>query len=209
MNLLSKKYAYALAAILFLGGVYFFNHRSEEYIRPTSGKNIIAFGDSLVEGVGASEGNNFVSVLSRESGVPIINAGKSGDTTVSAISRLEADVLSQDPRIVILLLGGNDALRRMPMPETFKNLQFIIQRIKATGATVILLGVRGGLLNDRYEDEFRALANEEKILHVPDVLDGIFGKSALMHDGIHPNDEGYARIAERIAPVLELLLRAE
>ncbi len=79
---------------------------------PPSNGPIIAFGDSLTFGVGASTGQDYVSQLSRKAGVNIVNSGVSGDTTRDALARLDRDVISQDPSVVIVWLGGNDILQR-------------------------------------------------------------------------------------------------
>jgi len=172
---------------------------------PTGGTAVIAFGDSLVAGRGASPGQDFVSVLSRRTGIPIVNAGRSGDTTGSALERLEEDVLARDPRIVIVLLGGNDFLRRIPAVEAFGNLGTIVERIRGAGAAVILVGVAVGLLEDPYAERYEALARDTGSGLVPDILDGILGRQDLMADPIHPNDSGYAIIAGRLDPVLREL----
>lgn len=200
-----------VVALLAAGAVGYFVYDyflTQSFVdRPRAGTNIIAFGDSLVEGVGASTENNFVSVLSYRTGLPIINAGKSGDTTSLAKVRLERDVLSKDPKVVILLLGGNDALRGVPPEETFSNLSFIIDRIHEKGAGVLLVGVRGGILNDRYQQEFQKLASEKKVSYVSDVLRGILGRSDAMSDAIHPNDIGYAMMADRLEGSLRKMLQ--
>jgi acyl-CoA thioesterase-1 len=173
---------------------------------PTSGERIIAFGDSLVAGRGATPGKDFVSQLARRLGTPIENAGRSGDTTASALARLDQDVLSRKPRVVIVLLGGNDFLRRVPTADTFRNLSAIVQRIRNRGAAVVLVGVSVGLLSDSYGDEYEQLARRASAGLVPDVLDGILGRGDRMSDAIHPNDEGYRMIAERIEPVMRKLI---
>ncbi len=169
---------------------------------------VVAFGDSLVWGFGSSAGKDFVSLLSSRLGVPIINAGKNGDTTASAMQRLDADVLSKHPDIVIVLLGGNDALQQVPIDQTFANLSDIIDRIQGSGAKVLLLGVRGSLLDDVYRTRFDQLAKDKNVAYVPDILQGLFGHSDTMYDFIHPNDKGYAEIADRVEPVLRTLLRS-
>ena len=173
---------------------------------PTAGRNIIAFGDSLVVGFGASPGNDFVSILSARLGQPIVNAGRNGDTTQAGLERLQEDVLSQDPRIVILLLGGNDALRKVPVEGTFDRLATMVDQIQQTGAAVVLVGVRGSLFGDKYEEEFEVLAEAKQVNYVPDILSGVFGHPSLMADAIHPNDEGNVLIADRLEPVLRALL---
>ncbi|OGE76019.1 MAG: hypothetical protein A3C85_00605 [Candidatus Doudnabacteria bacterium RIFCSPHIGHO2_02_FULL_48_21] len=174
---------------------------------PEKGTNIIAFGDSLVTGYGLTTvGDDFVSLLSKRTGSQIINAGLNGDTTGSALSRLEKDVLSQDPRIVIVLLGGNDALRHVPVEETFRNLGAIIDGIHAKGSAVILVGVKGSFFGDKYDNEFDRLADAKKVNYIPDILKGLFGHADLMTDAIHPNARGHAIMADRIEPVLKKLL---
>lgn len=173
---------------------------------PTSGKRIIAFGDSLVEGRGATPGKDFVSVLARRLSTPIENAGHSGDTTGTALERLERDVLSRNPRVVIVLLGGNDFLRRVPTGDTFRNLSTIVERIRARGAAVVLVGVSLGLFSDSYGDEYERLARRTSSGLVPDILDGILGRNDRMSDSIHPNDEGYRMMAERIEPAIRRLI---
>ena len=143
--------------------------------RPTAGQTIVAFGDSLVEGRGATPGHDFVSILSRRLGVPIINAGRSGDTAGAALSRLEQAVLAQNPRVVIVLLGGNDFLRRVPTEQTFEHLATIVERIRQRGAAVVLVGVNVGLFSDLYGKEYEALARRTSAGFVPDILNGIIG----------------------------------
>jgi acyl-CoA thioesterase-1 len=189
----------ALVAWLVLG-------RGPDAARPTAGERIIAFGDSLVQGVGATPGRDMVSVLARRVGVPIVNAGRSGDTTGAALGRLDAAVLSRNPRIVIVLLGGNDLLRRVPRATMFENLETIVTRIRARGAAVILVSVEIGFGAGAEGRAFEDLATRTSSALVRDILSGIFGRQGLMADGIHPNSDGYELMADRIAPVLRELV---
>ena len=200
-----KKLVMALLLIP-LAAWYFFDTEPPVVDFPTAGQNIIAFGDSLVVGFGASPGNGFVAILSNRLGRPIVNAGRNGDTTQTSLERLEQDVLSQDPRIVLLLLGGNDALRKVAVEETFDRLATMIDRIHQTGAAVVLVGVRGSLFGDRYEHAFEALAEAKQVNYVPDILRGIFGHPSLMADAIHPNNDGNLLMADRLESVLRELL---
>lgn len=188
-----------------LTGLWFWGARPPRAARPTSGATIIAFGDSLVSGVGSTPGHDFVSVLSRRMGLPILNAGRSGDTTGAALARLDDDVLGRNPRIVIVLVGGNDFLRRIPRDDTFRNLDAIVSRIRDRGAAVVLVGVSAGLFTDEYGAQYDALARRSSAAFVPDILDGILGRADRTSDAIHPNDRGYAIIANRIEPVLREL----
>ena len=106
----------------------------------SSPARVIAFGDSLVSGKGATKGHDFVSVLSNLVGVDIVNAGRSGDTTGSALKRLDA-VLSREPDIAVVLLGGNDLLRFVPIDQRVGNITTIAERLRKAGAHVILVGL--------------------------------------------------------------------
>ncbi len=168
---------------------------------PPKGNIIVAFGDSLVAGEGATEGHDFVSLLSRALSVPIENLGRAGDTTATALLRI-GDALRLEPHVAIILLGGNDALNRVPKAETKKNLEAIVLKFQSTGAVTLILGVKGSLFGDAYEDMYTDIAKRTGSLYLSNVLEGIFGNSKYMSDGIHPNDAGYALIAERVAELL-------
>lgn len=186
------------AIILAAVCAYFSFFREREIMNyPPPNDTIVAFGDSLIVGQGATKGNDFVSVLSQKLGKPIINLGVSGNTTAQGKARV-SELNDHNPGIVIILLGGNDYLQKIPEDETFRNLKDIIQRIEERGAMVVLLGVRGGLINDHYDTRFKKLAREMGTLYVSDVLEGLVGNASLMSDAVHPNDVGYARIAERV-----------
>lgn len=195
------------AAVASLAYIKYHHRKFLERNAPSSGKNIIALGDSLIKGTGASPGKDFISILAKKIRRPIINVGRGGDTTTTALERLEKDVLTQNPRIVILLLGGNDVRKGIPREETFRNLSLIIDKIRAEGAVVLLLGVRGGILIDHFRWHFRHLAQKKDIPFVPDVYRGIFIEPDLKRDFLHPNDEGYKLMAERVAPTLKELVR--
>jgi acyl-CoA thioesterase-1 len=168
-----------------------------------SGANVIAFGDSLTQGYKVSPGEGWPEQLSALVGRPILNRGVSGDTTGDALARLERDVLAQDPRIVLVCLGGNDMLRRMPADQQFENLRTIVRRIQARGALVVLIGTEGFkiLILDGvdYGARYEALARETGAVYVPDLMKGVLTDASLMADQIHPNGRGYAKIARRIA----------
>ena len=160
----------------------------------------------MVEGVGSTQGNDFVSLLSKKIGRPIINLGVSGNTTEDGLNRLN-ELDKYKPKVVILLLGGNDHLKKVPIDETFNNLGKIIENLQSRGAVVLLLGVKGNLFGDRFKSEFEKLSGKYKTAYVPNVLDGLFGNTKYMSDTIHPNDAGYSVIAGRVYPVLSKLLK--
>lgn len=198
-----------LGVLAFLLVFFVYTFFKEDKIKnyPSTGTDIIAFGDSLIEGVGASsEENNFISILSKKIGRPIVNLGVSGNTTADGLSRLN-ELDKYKPKVVVLLLGGNDHLKKVPIEETFTNLGKIIEDIQSRGAVVLLLGVRGSLLSDKFKSEFEEIKDKYETAHVPDVLSGLFADSRYMADAVHPNDAGYIKIADRVYPVLSKILR--
>ena len=176
---------------------------------PVAGHRIVAFGDSLIAGSGASPGRDFVSLLSLALQRPIVNAGLAGDTTTAALSRLSTVLEEHRPDLVIVLLGGNDALQRVPRAATVANLRRIITDIQNQGAAVLLLGVRGGAVGDPYRREFAKLARHTGAAYVPNVLDSVWGNHYLMADEVHPNDLGHAVIFDRVLPAVRQLLRPQ
>lgn len=172
-----------------------------------SAVTVVAFGDSITAGVGTTGNNDYVSRLSDRTGLSIINEGRSGDTTGSALNRLDGAVLSRDADIVIVFLGGNDLLQSVPIQNRIANITTIVERIRADGAAVILVGVGNGAL-DPFNGALPALASQTAASLVPAVLEGILGVSSLMADLIHPNNAGHAIIADRIEPALRSALSA-
>ena len=171
------------------------------------GTNVIAFGDSLTAGYGAQPGDDYPSKLSGMIGTSVINTGVSGDTTESALARIEGDVLSHDPRIVIVGLGGNDFLQGVPIATTERNLRSAIRAIHGAGAMVVVLGFRFPSLSSDYERMYVNVARDERCLLIPDLLHGILADPSMKSDEIHPNARGYELMAERIAGPCRKLMR--
>ena len=197
---------YVLVAFAFLfacGGERFDSYRNVR----SAGETIICFGDSLTEGVGAESGEEYPTVLSRLLGMPVMNVGHRGDTSASALERISDSVLTKNPRLVIVLLGGNDFLRQVPTAETRKNLKEIVRRIQDHGAMVAIAGMRLGLFTDEYGPIFEETAEELGALYIPQVMKGIFNDAKFKSDQIHPNSAGYRLIAERIAAKIKPLLQ--
>lgn len=190
--------------VVLLLGFWFAQNRSGVSVKnyPSSGTDIVAFGDSLVEGVGASSPEkNFVSLLSQKIGKPIVNLGVSGDTTEAGLRRI-TEIDAYKPKVVLLLLSGNDRLRRIPEEQTLENLGKIITYMQDRGAVVILLGVKGNVFTNSFGKKLEQLSRDYKTAYVPDILDGLFGNSKYMSDPIHPNDLGYEKVAEKVYPIL-------
>lgn len=174
------------------------------------GTTVIAFGDSLTAGHGASAGEDYPSRLSKLTGRSVLNVGVSGDTTEAALARLDQDVLLQSPRIVIVGLGGNDYLRGVPISSTETTLRQIIRKIQSAGAMVVLIGFKFPSLNANYENMYERVAEEEGAFLIAGTLKGILTDPALKSDEIHPNARGYELMAERISgPLRKLISKAD
>lgn len=172
----------------------------------SSGTNVICFGDSLTEGVGAGAGEEYPAVLARLIPYPVINAGRRGDTAADGLARLEAEVLGRNPRLVIVLFGGNDFLRRVSLEETRGNLDRMVRRIHEAGAMAAVVSMRLGLFTDEYGPIYREIARARGALLISDAMTGILSDAKLKSDGVHPNGAGYRLMAERIAAAVKPLL---
>lgn len=192
--------------VALVAGWWYLEVRPPRGAKPSAGETVVMFGDSLVEGVGSSPGRDLPSLVSERIGRPVLNAGRRGDTAAALVERLDADVLTRDPRVVIVLVGGNDFLRRVPRDQTFDALGRTVERIRARGAGVVIVAVSLGLVSDQYGALYEALARRTGAALVTDVLGGILGHGELMSDQVHPNDRGYAIMADRIAPAVSRLL---
>ena len=196
----------ALVALIVVAGFVVYTQKGTPSVScasMTPQPTIAAFGDSLIRGYGADTQGGFVTMLSQKTGVPIANFGRDGDTTAGALERIDS-VLAAHPSIVLVLLGGNDALQKVPQAETQNNLSQIISRLQASGAKVVLLGILGNYpFADPYAPMFASLASAYKTPYVPNVLSGLIGNQDLMSDTVHPNEMGYQKIADRVYPMLE------
>jgi len=172
----------------------------------STGTNIIAFGDSLVYGTGSTSGNDLFSLVGKETGVNVINKGVPGETTRDGLARFDSDVLNNDPKVVIILMGGNDYLQKVPQEETFTNLEMMIKKTQDTGAAVVLVGVRGGVFVDKFAAEYERLAKTYRTGYVPNILSQVLFNRSLMYDSIHPNDKGYRIIYNSVALELQKVL---
>lgn len=170
-------------------------------------KNLIVFfGNSLTAGQGAGPGEDFPSLIGKKLNVPIINAGVSGNTTQDALLRINKDVLSKNPSMVVVELGGNDLLDRVDSNITQRNLDLILSKIKPTGAKIVILGIKFYLFNQKYETSLQGLAKKYDAIFVPDILEGIITDQSLKHDDIHPNAKGYQKIADKLTPIIAPLI---
>ena len=168
-----------------------------------TGESIICFGDSLTFGTGAVPNKSYPAQLAEMIGHPVTNSGIPGDTTARALQRLERDVLSKSPRMVLITLGGNDMKNGVDKKIAFKNLREIVETIQAREALVVVGGVKLLFWDRGYEKEYEKLAEETGALLISNVLKGLIGHDDLMHDTIHPNAAGYKIMAKRFHKTIE------
>jgi acyl-CoA thioesterase I len=144
-------------------------------------------------------------MLGQKLGVTIENHGVVGQTTGQALGRADS-AARKAPRVVLLCLGGNDGLQKVPRETMFKNLNELINTFHAEGSFVVLIGIRSATLRDKNEDGFEELAERKRVFYIADMLEGVFTDPRYMSDQIHPNDAGYDKIAERLAKELRPLI---
>jgi len=168
----------------------------------SKGKSIVCFGDSITFGYGADPGGDYCSALAKMTTFEVINAGIDGDTTTEALKRIDSDVLSRDPLLVIVEFGGNDFLRKVPEEVTLNNMREMIDKIHAKGAMVAVVDISAGMLLKQYYGAFRNLTREKDAIFIPRLLSGIITNPSLKSDFIHPNSAGYNVIAHRIYRII-------
>jgi acyl-CoA thioesterase-1 len=183
-----------------------------------AGKTILVFGDSLSAGYGLAMSRGWVALLEEKLkreriDYSVANASVSGETSAGGRARIEAALERGRPAVVIVELGGNDALRGLPIAQMKANLAAIVERSKKSGARVLLVGMRmppnfGADYMNAFEAAFKQVAQQEKIALVPFMLEG-FGDDLdyFQPDRIHPNERAQPLILDTIWPKLAPLLR--
>lgn len=182
---------------------------------------ILVVGDSLSAEYGLARGTGWVALLQQQldqdkPGAQVINASISGDTTSGGRSRLPALLKRHEPSHVIIELGGNDALRGLPMPMTQNNLLDMTQKSQAAGAKVLLLGMQmppnyGAVMARQFEAAFAQVAKTQKTALVPFFLKGVGDDPDplkwFQSDRIHPNEAAQPRMLANVWPVLSPMLK--
>lgn len=171
---------------------------------PTLGVNatVLAFGDSITRGNGATAKESYPAVLGELIGRRVINAGKAGELSRDGLRRLPGLMASYHPRLVILTHGGNDFLRRIDERETEENIRQMIGLIQKQGASVILVGVPAPGIMLTPPGLYERLAEQFNLPYEKEVLPYIYRRGSLKSDAIHPNAHGYRELAQSIAQML-------
>ena len=175
----------------------------------SSGEEIICIGNSITAGSGVSKKESFPYFLSELLDYPVINAGRNGETSFDGLRRLEADVLTYQPRLVIIEFGGNDFLRKLPLSQTINNIRIITERIQQKGAMVAIADVSSGIIMRDYRESYKKLAYKTKAIFIPNLLQGIITNPTLKTDAFHPNAEGHRIIAQRVYQVINPYLKQD
>jgi acyl-CoA thioesterase-1 len=171
---------------------------------------IVCFGDSYTEGLGVTSKEAYPALLQKAlPETKVINAGVSGETAGEALERIFGDVLSKNPSLVIVEFGTNEAFRSLPMEESLKNIEKIVERTQALGANVILVGTRFGDYQENFDQSLRGIAQRNEAGLVLNVLEGVLDNPALKSDAYHPNAEGYRIMAERILPEVQKFVKSK
>lgn len=189
----------ALLAVLFIAGC----ERAPTLPKLDPEDVIVAFGDSLTFGTGASRETAYPAVLASLTGHTVVNAGVPGDTTASALQRLPAVLEQHRPRLVLLCLGGNDMLRKQAEADTETNLRRLVETIRASGAAVMLIAVPAPTLFGGPPAFYARVADDLKLPLEDEVFDDVLKDNRLKADPIHANADGYRIVAEQMADFLD------
>jgi len=182
-----------------------------------SQNTVLVLGDSLSAAYGVPSETAWVELLrdrieSQDLDWTVVNASISGETTDGGLRRLPGLLEAHDPTIVVIELGGNDGLRGFPPNVIESNLANMIEQVRDTGATPLLVGMQippnyGQRYTTMFADIFPTLSDRYNTVLVPFFLDGIYNQDGLMQgDGIHPTEEAQPRLLDNIWPKLEPLL---
>ncbi|TQV88108.1 arylesterase [Aliikangiella coralliicola] len=167
-----------------------------------SNDTILAFGDSLTFGVGAEKNQSYPNALELLTGLSVINAGISGETTSEGVKRFQAELNKHSPKLVVLLEGGNDILRNHNKTITKKNLASMIEMASVYGAKVVLIGVPEKKLFSNSAPFYAELADQYNLAFDDDILADLLRSSEYKSDPIHLNSAGYQKLAEGIYQLL-------
>lgn len=196
---LIQRFLYALFTLLLLAAC----DRAPTLPRLGANDIILAFGDSLTYGTGAERNEAYPAKLVGLTQRAVVNAGVPGETTAEGLKRLPALLDEHRPKLVLLCLGGNDMLRRLPEAETENNLRLMLQTLRASGIHVVLIGVPEPKLFGGAPDFYERLADEFALPYDGDILNTVLKDNALKSDPIHPNAAGYEAIARQLADLLK------
>lgn len=192
---------------LFFSSLLFTGCDSGPGIKPFNQESVVlAFGDSLTHGTGASAGQSYPDVLSELLGRQVINGGIPGEVSAAGLKRLPAVLEEYNPTLVILCHGGNDFLRKLNQATTSSNLDAMITLIRSHGADVVLVGVPKLGFGLQVPVLYSQIADQYTIPLQKEILVDLLSDNSMKSDVIHPNASGYRLMAEAI---YDLINRAQ
>jgi lysophospholipase L1-like esterase len=163
---------------------------------------VLAFGDSITFGTGASMAESYPAVLETLIHHRVINAGVPGEVTGQGLARLPEFLNQHQPALLILCHGGNDLLRKTGEKQAASNVRAMIDMARKRGTDVVLIGVPKPGLSASVARFYAEIAKEFDVPYEGNVLSDILSDGSLKSDLIHPNARGYAKLAESIAALL-------
>ena len=175
---------------------------------------IVVFGDSLSAAYGIPRESGWVSLLQRH--LPrhsVVNASVSGETTAGGLTRLPQVLAAHRPNITIIELGANDGLRGLPMQQTARNLEAMIDLAKKHGSQVLLVGMRlppnyGPAYTHKFQAVFAQVAKARKVRLVPFLLDGVADqRDRFQADGLHPDAGAQPQLMDNVWRELKPMLK--
>lgn len=191
--------------LILMGLFYWWKHtRTEIKNFPNSHRKVVAFGDSLTAGYGAPAGSSYPDFLARKINRPVVNLGVSGETAAQAPARLQ-DVLDERPYMVLIEFGANDFMRKQSTQAAVQAVEHIVNEVQKAGAIAVIVDTGGPGMGD-YTKAYKKMAREKGALYVPTILKGIFFKPSLKSDQVHPNAQGYQKVAGKVYKVIHKYL---
>jgi lysophospholipase L1-like esterase len=162
------------------------------------GSVIVAFGDSLTQGVGVSVEQSYPAILQKLSGYKVVNAGVSGEITAQGLVRFAQVLEREQPRLIILLEGGNDILKNIPREQTKENLANMIALAQANNVAVLLVGVPEKSIFFSSAALYKSLAEQWNVPLENNIVGHLMRRTSMKSDYIHFNEKGYQKLAETI-----------
>jgi lysophospholipase L1-like esterase len=176
-----------------------------------AGTRVLALGDSLTAPHGVAPGEAWPTLLAERTGWVVTNAGVSGDTSAGGLQRLPALLDEHNPQLVLVTLGGNDMLRRLPQGQTTANLGQILALIKARGARAVLVAtpkpsLAGAVFNNLSPAEFYGkIAKDHGVPLIEDAMADVLSDTQLKSDQLHPNAAGHALLSKKLLESLKTI----
>jgi len=164
---------------------------------------ILSFGDSLTAGVGVTVEYSYPAQLSKLTGLEVINAGRSGETTVEGLVRFNELLDQSNPDLIILLEGGNDILRNFPDQQTKNNLSKMIQRAQQDGIPLLLIGVPKKSIFSSSASFYQELSESHNIILDDETISDLIKDPSMKSDSVHFNQKGYLQLANNIHKLLK------